>query len=168
MSAVIRDLASVEEARALRGLVLEYMEYELVQLHEVSELKLEAAPLVEATFADLAAYLPPRGHTCVAEQDGKLRGCAFLRMIRPDTAEIKRLYVRPGARGQRLGQRLTEQLLKAARDLGAVQVLLDTGVYDRAAQGLYRKLGFRRIDPYPEGESDPSIQPYLTFMQLDL
>jgi len=33
---------------------------------------------------------------------------------------------------------------------------------------LYRSLGFREIDGYPEGESDPELKPYLLFMQFDL
>jgi ribosomal protein S18 acetylase RimI-like enzyme len=61
-----------------------------------------------------------------------------------------------------------ESILSHARNLGAARVLLDTGVYDTTAQGLYRSLGFRQIECYPEGESDPELQPYLLFMQLDL
>ncbi|MBS9719061.1 hypothetical protein J4E70_19215, partial [Pseudohalocynthiibacter aestuariivivens] len=64
--------------------------------------------------------------------------------------------------------KLMESILKDARNLGAESVLLDTGIYDTAAQALYLKLGFRKIEYYPEGENDPLLQPYLVFMQLDI
>ncbi len=59
-------------------------------------------------------------------------------------------------------------ILSHAKDLGAQEVLLDTGIYDTAAQNLYRTLGFSQIDSYPEGESDPEVLPYLLFMKLNL
>lgn len=121
------------------------------------------------TFDHIGDYLPPNGALHVAaDRTGALVGCVFLRMIRPDVGEIKRLYVRPAARGTGLGRRLMDSILTAARDRGARSILLDTGVYDTAAHGLYRKLGFRDIPRYPEGESDPRVVPHLLFMQLDL
>ena len=60
-----------------------------------------------------------------------------------------------------------ESVLAKAQNLSATSVLLDTGIYDTAAQALYRNLGFREIEYYPEGENDPKLQPYLVYMQLD-
>ena len=169
MAAEIRSLDSVDHAPGLKALVRAYLSHELQQLKEVSGLALDLDTLLANTFDKVDSYLPPEGRLLVAtERDGNEVGCVFLKMIRPDAAEIKRLYVVPGARGLGLGRRLMDDLLDQARTLGAKSILLDTGVYDVAAQALYRKLGFYEIDYYPEGENDPELTPYLVYMQLDL
>src|SRR5260221_3653675 len=52
-------------------------------------------------------YAPPRGRLLLAYMDGKLAGCAGLHGFGPmadATCEIKRLFVRPGFRGQKIGK----------------------------------------------------------------
>jgi GNAT superfamily N-acetyltransferase len=168
MSAEIRSIEIVERPEELRGLVRAYLAHELRELKAVSGISLDLEDLVAKTFDQLDEYLPPRGRLHLAsDADGKLIGCVFLKMIRSDAAEVKRLYVRPEARGIGLGRELMAGVLADARSLGAGHVLLDTGIYDTAAHALYGKLGFREIDYYPEGENDPTLGPYLCYMQLD-
>lgn len=165
----IHSLDAVDRTPGLRGLVRAYLAHELEQLKEVSGLELDLDTLVAATFDKVDNYLPPQGRLLIAvDGDGNEIGCVFLKMIRPDAAEVKRLYVVPEARGSGLGRKLMDKLLVEARTLGAKSVLLDTGVYDTAAQALYRKLGFYEIGYYPEGENDPELAPYLVYMQLEL
>lgn len=169
MTARINSLTGTGDTDALRALVRDFLADELRQLRAVSGLEPDLDALVSGTFDHIADYLPPRGRVLVAQgADGALQGCVFLKMIRPDAAEIKRLFVRPSARGTGLGRRLTEHLIRDARDLGAARVLLDTGIYDTAAHALYDRLGFRRIGPYPESENDAELEPYLLYFQLDL
>lgn len=78
------------------------------------------------------------------------RGCVALRRVDDDTCELKRLYVRPAARGTGLGRALVEAALARARELGYRRVLLDTTPGMEAAHELYRRLGFRETDPYTE------------------
>ncbi|AXI53828.1 GNAT family N-acetyltransferase [Sulfitobacter sp. JL08] len=165
----IRSIDKLEREAQLRDLVREYLNHEISELRAVSGLDLNVDELVANTFDHIDEYLPPAGglHISIDGSDN-LQGCVFLKMIRPDACEIKRLYVKPAARGLGLGRKLMESILSHASNLGAARVLLDTGVYDTAAQGLYHNLGFRQIESYPEGESDPELQPYLLFMQLDL
>ena len=93
-------------------------------------------------------YAPPRGSLLLAEVDGTPAGCAALRPLDDETAELKRLYVRPAHRGLGLGRRLTEAALAHARERGYRRVRLDTVPGMDAAQALYRELGFREIAPY--------------------
>ena len=65
-----------------------------------------------------------------------------------DVGEIKRLYVRPDARGARLGRRITRALLNRARKLGYDRVVLDTLPNMKAAIAIYRGMGFVPIRPY--------------------
>lgn len=165
----IHSLSRLEHEAQLRDLVREYLEHEIAELRAVSGLDLDVNELLSNTFDHIEDYLPPGGGLHIAiDDDGTLQGCVFLKMIRPDACEVKRLYVRPASRGLGLGRKLMASILVHAKGHGATSVLLDTGVYDTAAQHLYRSLGFRQIDSYPEGESDPEVLPYLLFMQLDL
>jgi GNAT superfamily N-acetyltransferase len=91
------------------------------------------------------AYGPPRGALLLAPG----QGCVALRALDAGTAEMKRLYVVPGARGSGLGRALAEAAVSQARELGFSRVVLDT-IADRMelAVALYRSMGFRPIPPY--------------------
>lgn len=94
-------------------------------------------------------YAPPDGRLFLAEHDGQLAGCGALHRLDETSGEMKRLYVRPGFRGLRLGRRLAERILSEARNIGYLRVRLDTvaGTMDEAIT-LYRRMGFREIAPY--------------------
>ena len=91
----------------------------------------------------------PDGYDALLLEPGK--GCAGLRRLDAGTAEMKRLFVRPAARGTGLGQKLAQAIIGEARERGYRRIVLDTvaGRMD-AAIALYRALGFREIAPYYE------------------
>jgi len=71
-----------------------------------------------------------------------------LRPLDDTTCELKRLYVRPQARGMGLGRTLAEAVIAEARRLEYARMRLDTVPGMEVAQGLYEQLGFREITPY--------------------
>ena len=101
--------------------------------------------------ADLPGeYAPPRGRLLLAlADDGAAVACAALRDLGNGVCEMKRLFVRPDFRGQRLGWQLAELILAEAHAIGYENIRLDTlpGKMDRAI-AMYRVLGFKDIAPY--------------------
>jgi ribosomal protein S18 acetylase RimI-like enzyme len=95
-----------------------------------------------------AIYGPPSGCLLLAGRGDGWVGCCGLRRFSHDACEMKRLYVKAGARGAGLGGQLIERLLTKARALGYRRMVLDTLEDMIAAQTLYRSFGFRPIKPY--------------------
>jgi GNAT superfamily N-acetyltransferase len=99
---------------------------------------------------------PGRGAFLVLRLDGEAVGCGAVRKLSEDEAELKRMYVRPDARGHKLGAVLVDSLEAEARALGATRLLLETAVYLEAALHVYERAGFTPIEAYGEyvGASD--------------
>lgn len=95
-------------------------------------------------------YAPPAGELFLArDADGAPLGCVGLRPLPDDgCCEMKRLFLRPAARGLGLGRALTEAVIDQARRIGYRELRLDTLAGMAAAQALYRSMGFERIEPY--------------------
>ena len=104
-------------------------------------------------------YAPPRGALLLARG----AGCVGLRPLDATTCELKRLYVRPPARGTGLGRRLAEAIVAEGRRLGYQRMRLDTVPGMAAALSLYAELGFREIPPY---RTNPN--PGAVFLELEL
>jgi ribosomal protein S18 acetylase RimI-like enzyme len=75
----------------------------------------------------------------------------LLALDAPGYAEIKRVYVRPTARGQGIGEAITRELMRFAETFRFVRVRLDTAPELRTAIRLYERLGFTHIPPYKPG-----------------
>lgn len=102
----------------------------------------------ETEFAGLPGkYASPRGCVLLACKDGQPVGCAALRPVDAQTAEMKRVYVRPTVRGENLGRRLVQAILETARKAGYTRICLDVLPEFQAAQRLYESLGFVDAEP---------------------
>lgn len=102
----------------------------------------------EAEFAVLPGpYAPPQGRLLLAREGHAVYGCAALRRVDEATCEMKRVYVRPAARGKNLGRLLVEAVLAKAKAIGYSRICLDVLPEFTAAQQLYASLGFEPAPP---------------------
>lgn len=88
----------------------------------------------ELTHNHFARYL-------VMEYNGKPIGYAGMWTI-VDEAHVTNIAVRPGYRGQHLGERLLNEIMDWASDLGMLRMTLEVRVSNYVAQSLYGKKGF--------------------------
>lgn len=95
-------------------------------------------------------YVPPRGRLYLAWIDERAAGCAALRALDADTAEMKRLYVRESHRRAGVARQLAQQLIEDARSMGYTRLVLDTLPAMHEAHQLYAGLGFVEIAPYTD------------------
>jgi putative acetyltransferase len=104
---------------------------------------------------DVAALKRPQVSFIVARIDGLALGCAAVVDSGEDWAEIKRMFVSPNGRGQKIGRRLLEKLESIAAKRGISCLRLETGIKQPEALSLYRSAGFLEIAPFASYQPDP-------------
>jgi len=119
-------------------------------------------------FKDELAGLPgkysrPSGDLLIGVMEDRISGCVALRRSDNGVCEMKRLFVRPEARGKGLGRQLAQDIIAAAQSLGYSLMRLDTLGRLAEAMHLYETLGFKRIDPYYKNPL-----PGVVYWELDL
>ena len=109
-------------------------------------------------------YAPPRGSLLLSFVGDTPAGVIAMRPIDDRICEMKRLYVRPSARGRNLGRKLISRIMSDARAAGYEKMRLDTliGKMDHAIT-LYREFGFYEIPAYFGSPLDHEL-----FLQADL
>ncbi|SHJ79628.1 Acetyltransferase (GNAT) family protein [Shimia gijangensis] len=160
-------VSSLPDPKAFQDLMEEYYQVMVDKFSMAGGVaKFTAAGLARDTVENIDALLPPHGRTLLAtDAHGRLLGCGALRTIRPDAAELKRMYVRPEARGTGLGKRLFEMRMAEARAMGCTRLYADTVKGNREMLRMYEKMGFSYIPRYPENANDPDMAPYLVFLE---
>ncbi|BAL94886.1 GNAT family N-acetyltransferase [Rubrivivax gelatinosus] len=125
----------------------------------------EVAALLEQLDAYLAALYPPEANHIldvqallapdvyfqVARRAGRLVGIGAFRRMPGETAtagepygEIKRMFVPPAERGQRIAEKLLNSLEDRLRTESYRWALLETGVDQHEAIRLYERCGYGR------------------------
>jgi GNAT superfamily N-acetyltransferase len=136
----IVEARSPEDYAAAKAMIQDYARWLGVDL-EFQNFSHELATL--ATM-----YGPPRGAMLLAREGDAVVGCAGLRELEADVAEMKRMFVPPEHRGRGIGRLLLEAFCAKARELGYKAVRLDTVGRLDVATAMYRRHGFVPIAPY--------------------
>lgn len=84
----------------------------------------------------------------LAYHNGEALGCGAFKKYDGDTAEIKRMYVRPEERGKGIAGEVLKELEKWAPEEGFGSCILETGRKQPEAIRLYEKSGYSIIPNY--------------------
>lgn len=102
-------------------------------------------------------YTPPNGELIVAVNEDSVLGMVAYHKLNDRQCEMKRLYVRPEARGLHAGRKLVERIIDQAVSAGFEEMVLDTIKPLQAAISLYRSFGFEECAPYYYNPMDDVI-----------
>lgn len=121
------------------------------------ELRALIAELEEALAAEyppeqrhglsIDAIFQPNIRFFVARIDGRAVGCGGVALF-ADFAEVKRMYVRPGARGRGVADAVLARVEAETRAAGLAVLRLETGDRQLAAMRFYERFGFRRCGAF--------------------
>lgn len=92
----------------------------------------------------------------VARKDNEPVACGGVKLIGDEYAEVKRMFVRPGARGSGLAKLILNRLEGVVSAAGVKIIRLETGIFQPEAIGLYERYGFKRRAPFAGYEEDPT------------
>ncbi len=106
-------------------------------------------------MVDLSSLERPEVSFFVARRDDEIVGCCALVAASDGTAEIKRMFVDPEARGLKVGKLLLQALEARAAQVGLSEIRLETGIYQPEAIGLYKAAGYVERPPFGEYQPDP-------------
>lgn len=133
---IISAATSGQDVAAVKALFIEYMNWLGHDLNfQGVDKELETFPAVYC-------------HMLLARVGGIAAGAIALKDLGQSICEMKRLYVPEAFQGTGLGRRLSERLIDDAKAMGFAKMRLDTLPRLEAAVEIYRKLGFKEIEPY--------------------
>lgn len=165
----IRQAESGEDLAAVRALMRSYVAWHY-QRHAAYRAMIDRyfdPAGFEAELATLPGlYAPPSGRLLLASIGAEPAGCVALRDLGDGACEMKRMFVAPGQQGRHLGLALGERFLAEAAAAGYRLARLDTGPLQHEAHQLYARLGFHRIAPYYD--LDTEMAEFLIFMERSL
>jgi len=124
-------------------------------LRQSDEYTLALYPSESAYLLDINELEAPWVRVFVARRDGVALGIAALATRHNGTAEVKRVFVDPAARGAGVAGSLLRAIEESALEQGIRVLQLETGEPQPEAIALYTKVGFQRIPRFGQYTNDP-------------
>ena len=132
----------------------------------------EAAALVAALDADLdrrygagdpvhaeaGQFQAPTGRFLLASDGSVAVGCAGVRRLDEETAELKRMFVAPEARGRGVARALLSACEQAAAEMGYRRLWLETGLAQPEAIALYTSSGYEPVRRFGQYADSPTAR----------
>ncbi len=131
------EVRDCENEKTARDLILEYSQIKGAEVCFVS---------LDRELADLNSYYKG-GALLIGYEDGEPVAAIAIRKVDDDTAEAKRLYIRPSSRGRGYARIMLNAMLDRCRKLGFQEVRFTTNPEVMAvAYALYKRMGFEELD----------------------
>jgi GNAT superfamily N-acetyltransferase len=122
----------------------------------------EARELIRELDAEIAALYPglpvngidvtefeqANGYFVIVREADRAIGCGAFRPVGEQCAEIKRMFVRPGARRRGIARQILRHLEAEIRHRGFRSIVLETGCGNAEAMALYEAEGYFPIPPF--------------------
>jgi putative acetyltransferase len=131
---------------------------EIIAFLEAHVAQMRSLSPPESTHAlDLAGLRAPGVWFWTATDDGEIIGCAALKRLDDDHAELKSMRTATHRTRQGIASRLVAHVLDEARGLGFTRMSLETGAEEffAAARALYARHGFDYCEPFADYRPDP-------------
>lgn len=127
--------------------------YELIS--ELDAYLYSLYPAENVYALDISSLCDPNVLFAVArDSTGTAIGCGAI-VIKPAYGELKRVYVRPQARGQSVARRLMDALEARAVQGGCRTFMLETGPTQLEALTLYKRMGYQCCGSFGDYPADP-------------
>ena len=114
--------------------------------------KLLNADLAERDGEDhpLAQFNPVQHlkYVVMAYENNEPIACGAIAEYNPEVMEIKRMYVKPKARGKRIGEKILAELELWVKELGNSSCVLFMGSKQPEAYKLYQRCGYQPVPKY--------------------
>jgi GNAT superfamily N-acetyltransferase len=162
----LRRIESPDELAPANELAREFGDWASERIRV--ELDIVVPPDANHPTEVLDRLLASGGRLYLAEVDGETVGVGGLRRLTETTGEIKRMFVRPSARGLGVGRAIVERLIADARELGFETIYLESASFMHSAHALYRSVGFVPSGPYPGREFEGVDHDVSILMRLDV
>ena len=131
------EFRDCENEKTARDLILEYSQIKGAEACFVS---------LDRELADLNSYYEG-GALLIGYENGEPVSTIAIRKVDDDTAEAKRLYIRPASRGRGYARFMLNAMLDRCRKLGFKEVRFTTNPEVMAiAYALYKRMGFEELD----------------------
>jgi ribosomal protein S18 acetylase RimI-like enzyme len=166
----IYQAKSKEDLEYARELFFEFLTWAIEKSKELYNEDIDINEMVNRSMSEIdnGLFSEPHGRLLLAKEKDQVIGIVCMKKIRDEMCEIKRIYVRPGYRGKKIGQNLLEQIILSAKEVGYSKILLDSAKFMNKAHLLYRSVGFREIKIYSETEMTENFQEHMVYMELEL
>ena len=166
MSIQLSFVPELTDRQEFESLMVGFFEGILILLDKVGGPAFRAEDLARKSTNRVAELTPQTGRILLARnQSQKLVGCGILRLIRPDAAELKHMYIHPSAQGLGLGRQLLDMRIEEARKIGCTSLYADTVKGNSQMLSMYERRGFEYIDRYPENANTADLAPYMVYLE---
>lgn len=121
---------------------------DFIKLVEYLDVYLTITDGDEHSFYDQFNKLDNINHVIIAYEKDEPLGCGAIKEFDVQSMEIKRMYTAPVGRGKGVASKILKELEVWSKELGYSRCVLETGIRQFEAVGLYKKQGYTSISNY--------------------